>query len=260
MTREALREPTAYRAATTGSGPARIFTLVAALLATLPCAAQTAPKAAPNLQGVYQAIPASATLPGGRKNQGSPSAISLLPEAAKQAKAFDLKRDPWKLCQPVGQFRMMAREGTKVEFTPEKTVFAMLYEDVAHGLMRTIYLNRGHIEGPVAAPDPNIEASKGTWFGDQIAHWENTGNAGDKATLVIDSTGFNTRTWLNDHGAQHSDALHLIERIRPILAGKYLEYKMTAEDPMTLAKPYTYTRYFEKLTAEIEENVCQDKE
>jgi hypothetical protein len=83
---------------------------------------------------------------------------------------------------------------------------------------------------------------------------------GDKATLVIDSTGFNTRTWLNDRGAQHSDALHLVERIRPVLGGKYLEYKMTADDPMALAKPYTYTRYFEKLNAEIEENICQDEE
>jgi hypothetical protein len=35
---------------------------------------------------------------------------------------------------------------------------------------------------------------------------------------------------------------------------------MTAEDPMTLAKPYTYTRYFEKLNSEIAEDSCQDEE
>jgi hypothetical protein len=225
---------------------ALLFSLV---LATTVTSAQQPP----NIAGVYQSIPNSVTLPGGLKNTGSPNDISLTPAAAQQSKAINLKDDPWRTCQPVGQFRMMAREGTKVEFAPEKTMFAMLYEDVAHGLMRTIYLNRGHIEGPVAAPDPNIEASKGTWFGDQIAKWEG-------ATLVIDSTGFNTRTWLNDHGAQHSDALHLVERIRPILGGRYLEYKMTAEDPMALAKPYTYTRYFEKLNTEIEENICQDEE
>jgi len=242
------------------SSRAKSRDLALLLFATLTYTTHASAQQPPNIAGVYQSIPNNVTLPGGLKNSGSPNDVSLTPATARQSRAIILKDDPWRTCQPVGQFRMMAREGTKVEFTPEKTVFAMLYEDVAHGLMRTIYLNRGHIEGPVAAPDPNIEASKGTWFGDQIAHWENTGNAGDKATLVIDSTGFNTRTWLNDHGAQHSDALHLIERIRPILAGKYLEYKMTAEDPMTLAKPYTYTRYFEKLTAEIEENVCQDKE
>ena len=33
--------------------------------------------------------------------------------------------------------------------------------------------------------------------------------------------------------------LHLVERFGPVLSGKYLEYKMTAEDPKALAKPYT---------------------
>lgn len=81
-----------------------------------------------------------------------------------------------------------------------------------------------------------------------------------KDTLVVDTIGFNTRTWLNDAGAQHSEALHLIEHIRPILKGQFLEYEMTAADPMALAKPYTYRRYFEKLSTEIGENVCRDAE
>jgi hypothetical protein len=229
------------------------FLRVAAILTCIPFALAQQQPNPPNIAGVYRSIPSGVTLPGGLKNSGSPAEIPLLPKAAQQMKTVDLKSDPWRACQPVGQFRMMAREGTVVEFAPVKGMLVMLYEDVAHGLMRTIYLNRGHIDGPVAAPDPNIEASKGTWFGDQVAKWEG-------GVLTIDSTGFNTRTWLNDAGAQHSDALHLVERIRPIQGGKYLEYKMTAEDPMTLAKPYTYTRYFEKLNAEIAENICQDEE
>jgi hypothetical protein len=52
-----------------------------------------------------------------------------------------------------------------------------------------------------------------------VGRWE-----GD--TLVVDTTGFNDKTWLNEEGAQHSDALHLVERIRPVLGGQYLEYKM----------------------------------
>jgi hypothetical protein len=77
---------------------------------------------------------------------------------------------------------------------------------------------------------------------------------------VVDTTGLNDRTWLNDAGAQHSDALHLVERIRPVLGGKYLEYKMTAEDSKALAKPYTYTRYYEKLKTEIMQDNCVDEE
>jgi hypothetical protein len=48
--------------------------------------------------------------------------------------------------------------------------------------------------------------------------------------------------------------------IRPVLAGKYLEYKMAAEDRKVLAKPYTYTRYYETLKTEIMEAVCVEEE
>ena len=138
---------------------------------------------------------------------------------------------------------MMARNGAKIELAPALTpgMFVMLFDDDSRGLMRTIFLSRGHAEKP--AP---------TWLGDSIGRWDGT-------TLVVDTTGFNDRTWLNDAGAQHSDALHLVERIRPILNGRYLEYKMTAEDPKALAKPYTYTRYYEKVKTEIREDVCEDE-
>jgi hypothetical protein len=35
---------------------------------------------------------------------------------------------------------------------------------------------------------------------------------------------------------------------------------MTAQDAKALAKPYTYTRYFENVKAEIKEDVCEDEE
>ena len=77
---------------------------------------------------------------------------------------------------------------------------------------------------------------------------------------MVDTTGFNERAWLNERGAQHSDVLHLVERIRPVLSGKYLEYKVTADDSKVLAKPYTYTRYFEKLKTEIMDDACREEE
>jgi len=196
----------------------------------------------PDLQGVYQAIPDRVTLPGGRKNAGSPAAIELLPAAREQARSIDLKKDPWKMCQPVGPFRMMAKEQTKIELVPERAMIVMLFEDLSHGMMRTIYMKRGH----PAKLEP-------TWLGDSVGRWD-----GD--TLVVDTIGFNDQTWLNEEGAQHSEALHLKERIRPVLGGEYLEYKMVAEDPKTLAKPYSYTRYYKKVETELMDDVCQDVE
>ena len=63
--------------------------------------------------------------------------------------------------------------------------------------------------------------------------------------------------WLNDRSAPHSEALRLVERVRPIQEGRYLEYQVTADDPQVLAELYTYTRYYEKLDREIMQDVCE---
>jgi hypothetical protein len=212
-----------------------IASFVGVAILCAPLAAQ------PDLQGVYQAIASGVTLPGGLKNAGSPDAIQLATAVALESPAKEsTSKDPWKMCQPVGPFRMMAVEGVKIELAPAGSKIVMLFEDLSHGMMRTIYMQRGHPE--------KLEP---TWLGDSIGRWE--GNV-----LLVDTVGFNGETWLNSRGAQHSAALHLVERIRPVLGG-YLEYKMTADDPKALAKPYTYTRYFQKLTSEIVDDVCRDE-
>ncbi len=50
------------------------------------------------------------------------------------------------------------------------------------------------------------EDANPTWMGDSIGNWE-----GD--TLVVDSTGFNDKTWLDVSGHPHSEALHVVERM-----------------------------------------------
>ncbi len=204
--------------------------------------ARPAVPAPPDLAGVYQVIPDDRVLPGGLRNLGFPRDIAPTAAARERMKAVDLTRDPDRMCQPVGPFRMMAREGTKIELVPALAhgTIVMIFEDLSHGLFRTIYMNRGH-------PAP-VEP---TWLGDSVGRWEG-------AALVIDTAGFNDRTWLNERGAPHSEALHLVERIRPILRGAYLEYRVNAEDPQALVTPYAYTRYYERLKTEIVEDVCED--
>jgi hypothetical protein len=220
------------------------FLPAASILLSAPLVAQQSRVVSgpPNLQGVYQSIPAQTMLPGGLKNAGSPAAIELLPAAARQAQSIDLKSDPWKMCQPVGPFRMMAADRAKIELVQVSGMVVMLFEDLSHGMLRSIYLRRGH----PAKLQP-------TWLGDSVGRWE-----GD--TLVVDTTGFNDQTWLNEKGAQHGPELHLVERIRLMPGSEYLEYKVTAEDPKTLSKPYSYTRYFKKLDTEIEDDPCEDEQ
>ncbi len=215
--------------------------LAGALIVSGPAAmAQTkAPANVPDLTGVYQIVSSTTIVPGGLKNIGAPSDVPLLPAAKDQMKTINVKDDPGRHCQPVGPFRMMAREENKIELIPTSAgTVVMLFEDLSRGVMRTIYMNRGHRTdlGPL-------------WMGDSVGKWE-------AGTLVVDSNSFSNDTWLNEAGAQHSDAFHLIERIRPISGGKYLEYRVIAEDPKALVKPYTYTRYYERSKTEIAQDNC----
>ncbi len=70
-----------------------------------------------------------------------------------------------------------------------------------------------------------------TWMGDSIGKWE-----GD--TLVVDSTNFNDKTWLDRGGHPHSEALHLTERIRRV-DHDTLEIAFTIDDPKAYTKTWT---------------------
>jgi len=70
-----------------------------------------------------------------------------------------------------------------------------------------------------------------TLLGDSVGKWE-----GD--TLVIDTNNFTDRTWLDDHGNRHSDALHVIERWRRVSANQ-VSYEETIDDPRFYTKPWT---------------------
>lgn len=226
------------------SGNNRII-LLSVLVAgvALPVFAQTAagtrPElAGPDLTGVYQLIPNGVTLPEGFKNEGGPDRVPLQLSALATQKTRSPKDDLAKLCLPVGPFRMMAWERNKIDVYRSPGRITMLFENYFLGHMRTMYLDRPHTPGT-------------NWVGDSIARWE-------RDTLVVDTTGFNEYTWLNDAGAPHSDALHLIERYRLVGGGKYLEVKVTAEDAKTLTRAYTYTRYYERVNTEIQEHICWD--
>ena len=69
------------------------------------------------------------------------------------------------------------------------------------------------------------------WMGDAIGHWE-----GD--ALVADTVNFNTKTWLDRMGHPHSEALHIVERIRRV-DHDHLVDDITVEDPKAYTKPWT---------------------
>jgi hypothetical protein len=78
-----------------------------------------------------------------------------------------------------------------------------------------------------------LQELDGTYTGESIARWD-----GD--TLVVDSWGFNTNTWIDQVGGYfHSENMHVIERFRR--DGNTLTWTVTVEDPDVLLEPWTST-------------------
>ena len=69
------------------------------------------------------------------------------------------------------------------------------------------------------------------WQGFSVGRWE-----GD--TLVVESNGFNDKTWLNNVGLPHTEKLRVTERYQPSHA-RAPDVDVTFDDPDAYNKPLT---------------------
>jgi hypothetical protein len=90
-----------------------------------------------------------------------------------------------------------------------------------------------------------------TWMGDSTGKWEGE-------TLVVDSTGFNDKTWLDVSGHPHSEAMHMVERMRRA-DHDTLMIDITIDDPQAYTMPLkTQRKYILKPSWNIMEYICED--
>ena len=95
------------------------------------------------------------------------------------------------------------------------------------------------------------KVSEPAWFGYSVGRWE-----GD--TLVVDTIGINEKTWLDDAGHPHSEALRLIERFHRIDFGR-MAVEITIDDPKAYTKPWTVSFDWELLPdTELLDWVCEN--
>jgi hypothetical protein len=91
-----------------------------------------------------------------------------------------------------------------------------------------------------------------TWMGNAVGHWEGE-------TLVVDTVGFNDKTWIDRAGHPHSDQLHLVERIRRV-DHDTLQDDITIDDPKAYTKPWITRKMFKlKSDWELLEDICEDQ-
>jgi hypothetical protein len=107
---------------------------------------------------------------------------------------------------------------------------------------RQIYMDGRALE---SSPNPS-------WMGYSVGHWD-----GD--TLVVESFGFNDRTWLDSSGHPHTEALRMAERYTRRNFGN-LDLDVTLQDPAVYAKPWT-VKVRAELAADTEliEYVCNER-
>jgi hypothetical protein len=90
------------------------------------------------------------------------------------------------------------------------------------------------------------------WLGYSIGRW-------DADTFVVETIGINDRTWLDDSGYPHSDALKITERMRRLDFGR-LEIEFTFDDPKTYTRPWSVKVPFELVPdTELLEYVCENE-
>ena len=92
-----------------------------------------------------------------------------------------------------------------------------------------------------------------TWEGYSAGHWE-----GD--TLVVESNGFNNKTWLTREGLPHTDQLRITERYRRLDFG-HVELEVSYNDPGTFTETVQATIDLRNMAdSAMLEIVCNESE
>jgi hypothetical protein len=102
--------------------------------------------------------------------------------------------------------------------------------------VRHIYMNVAHSAHP-----------KPSWYGESIGHYE-----GD--TLVVDTIGQNTKTFVDNYRTPHTDKLHVVERFRMTGGGKTMEVDIHVEDAGAFTTPWNAVQRFARFEGSPERN------
>jgi hypothetical protein len=107
--------------------------------------------------------------------------------------------------------------------------------------VRHVFMNVPHSQNP-----------KPSWYGESVGHYEN------EDTLVVDTIGISTKTFVDNYRTPHTDQLHVVERFKLIDGGKMLEDTITVEDPGTFTTPWTALQRWRRVDRTLEENICAE--
>jgi hypothetical protein len=169
---------------------------------------------------------------------GKPEPLPWVQKLLQERAANNAKDAPGAHCMPRGITNAGALFIYRLVQTPKLLV--MLFEDDIPSHRQVFLDGRSHPK------DMNP-----MWMGHSVGHWE-----GD--TLVIDTAGFDERSWLTAQGHPHTEQMHVIERFRRPDLG-HLEIDITIDDPGAYSRPWIMKRVSDLDTNdEVGEYVCTE--
>ena len=162
--------------------------------------------------------------------------------AVHQERSSNLQ-SPYASCLPLGPMNTTGTVGNYMDgfkFVQTPNLILMLYVDLTY---RQVFLDGRSLE---KEPNP-------AWMGYSVGHWE-----GD--TLVIQSNGYNSRTWLDLDGDPHSEGLRITERFHRRDFG-HMDLNVTLEDPAVYSRPIRFDTVLQPVVdTEMMEYVCAENE
>jgi hypothetical protein len=171
-----------------------------------------------------------------------PEDVPLRPwarELLQQRRATDSADHPGARCLPSGipeknavpaPFKILQVPGLVVVLYESRTIFRQIFTD-------------GRALPPADAQP--------TWQGYSIGRWD-----GD--SLVVDTTGFNGRTWLDMAGHPATESLKVTERFTRRSVGR-MDLEVTIDDAKAYTRPWTVQQRLRLLPeGELIEHICEE--
>jgi hypothetical protein len=204
------------------------------------------PDGKPDLSGIWMAESQNRKYSLNLASDFNPEQVPIQPWAQaltreRMAGAHERER-PGTNCLPMGipVLDLTGVGGVPLKIIQEPELVVILYEA---GRFRQIFL-----DGRSLPKDPNP-----TWLGYSAGRW-------DDDTLVVDTAGFNGKTWLDGVGHPATDAQHITERFRRRDFG-HLDLQLTIDDPKAYTAPWTVKLPWQLFPdTDLLEHVCNENE
>jgi hypothetical protein len=151
-----------------------------------------------------------------------PWVVDALKKSNQEVLAGKLRWASRANCWPAGvpEFLLYANGQESMYMVQTAKTVVMIHQ--ADNQTRHIYLDVPHSEHPSPS-----------WYGESVGRYE-----GDE--LVVDTIGFNDRTFLDDHyNLPHTTQLHVIERFKLVNGGNALQVNFTVDDPGAFNAPWS---------------------